>query len=89
MKPVGSTGEKKVLPPFPKLKSFAPSAIILSYFNDKDIVSALMNLLSKRTGDYLVGHQSILKHFLVTHTISVILSCGDKEEEIDCGYPNP
>ena len=88
MKPAGS-GTKKVVPPFPKLKSFAVSAIILSYFNDKDIVGALMNMLSRRAGEYLAGHESILKHFLVDHSISAILSCGDKEEDIDCGYPNP
>ena len=80
----------KVLPPFPKLPSLLASAIILSYFNGKDIVGALMNLLSKKTAQYLVGHNTILKDFLLdTHTISGILTCGIKEEEIDCGYPTP
>ena len=80
-------GKTKVLPPFPKLPSFVASAMILSYLNDKDVVSALMNLLSKKTAEYLIGHDSILKNFLVTHTISGLITIGDEDEEIDCSFP--
>lgn len=76
-------------PPFPNLPTFNVSAIILSYFNDESIVRALMNLLSRNARAYFEKHGGILKSFLVEFKITGVLTIGDKEEEIDCGYPDP
>ena len=53
----------RVAPPFPNLKSLLATAVVLSFFGNRDEVKHLMRNLSKKTREYIEKNQ--LKGFVM------------------------